>query len=575
MKPHIHLIETNLVPGLRPGIHCKPGSAWHGDSIPLNNIEAEPRLQCVPRQSLGTRRQGFALCLLCLVTLTFPSWTLAQDIPKDLLTVAEQSDFQATSKHSEVVELCQRLAKASPRIKLIADAGTTGEGRKQPLLVISDPPIGTPEEARQSKKVIVMAFANIHAGEVDGKEGVLMLARELGLAPNHPLFKDVIFLVYPNLNADGNDRFKLTNRPGQKGPALGMGIRENADGLDLNRDFVKLNSPEVRCLVKLFDQWNPHIIIDCHTTNGSYHRHVITYDVNKHPACDKAINTLACDKIVPELNERLDKKGGWKGFWYGNFNRDKTVWETYGHQPRFSTQYCALRQRIGILSESYSYASYKDRVLASKDFVNVILDYAAAHKDEIVKTLEEAVQRQITGEQQVALRAKIVPMPGRYTVLGFAEKDENGRRVRTETPKEYSVTYVGGVEATLTVPRPTAYLVPRQFPLAIETLRRHGIAFEEVDKDNDFDVEVYKVTKLSQSQVGYQKHKLVTVDAEKRADKKNIKAGAYVLVKTQQPLGNLASFLLEPKADDGLTTWNYFDEGLKEGEDFPVLRVVK
>ena len=108
------------------------------------------------------------LCLLAVVSMFFVSPAFGQDIPKELLTVAEQSDFQATSKHSEVVELCQRLAKASPRIKLIAEAGTTGEGRKQPLLVIADPPIGTPEEARKSKKIIVMAFANIHAGEVDG-----------------------------------------------------------------------------------------------------------------------------------------------------------------------------------------------------------------------------------------------------------------------------------------------------------------------------------------------------------------------------------------------------------------------
>ena len=214
-------------------------------------------------------------------------------------------------------------------------------------------------------------------------------------------------------------------------------------------------------------------------------------------------------------------------------------------------------------------------MLASKDFVNVILDYAAAHKDEIIKTLEDAAQRQIKGDQQIALRAKIVPMPGRYTVLGYDEKDENGRRVRTEAPKEYSVTYDGGVQATLNVPRPNGYLIPKSYSLVIENLHRHGIALEEVDKDRDFDVEVYKVTKISPSQASYQKHKLVTVDAEKRAEKKSVKPGEYVLAKTQQPLGNLASFLLEPKADDGLTSWNYFDEGLKEGQDFPVLRVVK
>lgn len=514
------------------------------------------------------------ICFTLLVTLLLTASGSAEDFPKELLTVAERSDFQATSQHAEVVELCQRLAQASPRIKLIPDAGVTGEGRKQPLLVLADPPVGTPEEARQSNKVIVMAFANIHAGEVDGKEGVLMLARELGLAKDHPLFKNVIFLVYPDLNADGNDRIKLTNRPGQKGPALGMGIRENATGLDLNRDFVKLDSPEVRCLVKLFNDWNPHIIIDCHTTNGSYHRHTITYDTNKHPACDAAIIKLANDKMIPELNARLDKKG-WKGFYYGNFNRDRTVWETYGHQPRFSTQYCALRQRIGILSESYSYASYKDRVLASRDFVHSILDYADAHKDEISKTLDDAAQRQIKENTKVPLRATIVPMPGRFTVLGYEEKEQDGRRVRTDIPKEYGVTYVGGVEATFSVDRPQAYLVPRLFPAALRNLSQHGIVITELEKDLEVQVEVYHITKLTQSQSSFQKHKLVQAEVEKKSGKRLCKAGDYVLIRCQQPLGNLASFLLEPRADDGLMAWNYFDETLKEGQEYPVLRVVK
>lgn len=514
---------------------------------------------------------------ICFSTLFFAltSISLGEDVPKELQTVAELSHFEATSKHAEVVEFCQRLAQASPRVKLISEAGTSGEGRKQPLLVIADPPIGTPEEAVQSGKIVVMAFANIHSGECDGKEGVLMLARELGLTANLPLLKDVIVLIYPNLNADGNDRFALTNRPGQQGPIQGMGIRANANGLDLNRDFVKLDSPEVRCLVKLFDQWNPHIIIDCHTTNGSYHRHVITHDTCKHPACDEAIIKLTNSKMIPELNDRLDKKGGWKGFYYGNFNRDKTTWETYGHQPRFSTQYCALRQRIGILSESYSYAPYKDRILASKDFVHVILEYAAAHKDEIARTLAEAAQRQMSATQQVAVRAKIVPMPGRYTVLGFAEKEENGKRVRTTTPAEYAVTYVGGVQATVSVARPAAYLIPSQFSGAIENLQRHGIQITKLADDTEYEVEAYRVTRVSQSQNEYQKHKLMNIEVDAaRKDKRRVPAGT-VLVKTSQPLGNLASFLLEPRSDDGLVIWNYFDAGLKEGEDFPVLRVVK
>ncbi|HMP18432.1 MAG TPA: M14 family metallopeptidase, partial [Gemmatales bacterium] len=387
------------------------------------------------------------LTLLCLV-----GSSLAEDIPAALLTVAEKSQFQATSKHAEVVELCEQLAKASPRIQLLPEAGTSGEGKPQPLLILADPPLVTPEEARRSGKVMVFAFANIHAGEVDGKEAVLMLARELGLASDAKLFQEVIVLIYPNLNPDGNDRFALNNRPGQAGPAQGMGIRANAQGLDLNRDFVKLDSPEIRCLVKLLDAWNPHIIIDCHTTNGSYHRHVITYDCNKHPSSDEALLKYCSEKLMPALSERLEKKGGWKSFYYGNFNRDRTVWETYGHEPRYSTQYCALRQRIGILSESYSYASYKDRILASKDFVHSIIEYAAAHRAEIISLLQTVAEKQLKPDQEVTLRARVVPLPGRFTILGYAEKEENGKRVRTSDPREYAVTFVGGVEATLKVP---------------------------------------------------------------------------------------------------------------------------
>jgi hypothetical protein len=493
-----------------------------------------------------------------------------QPTNEKLLTVAEKSDFTATSSHAEVVALCHELAKASPRVKY-SEFGTTVEGRHMPLLVIADPPIETPEEAVRSGKTIVLVFANIHAGEVDGKEGVLILARELALAQHVPLFKNVVWLLAPDYNADGNDRFSTEHRRSQNGPSKGMGIRENANGLDLNRDFVKLESPEGRALVKLIDRWNPQVIVDCHTTNGSRHRHVITYDTNKHPACDARLIQFTNQKMMPELNDRLEKHGGWKGFYYGNFNRDKTEWVTYGHQPRFSTQYCALRNRIGILSESYSYAPYKDRIFASKDFVHSILEFASDHHQEI-NTLLDTIANDVTHPKvapQIALLAKLTAMPGRFTVLGYEEKDEDGKKVRID--KEYPVSYIGNVEATYSITRPTAYLVPKEYAKAIEKLREHGIKVEPLLSDAELHVEVYKVTKLTRANGAFQNHRLVTLDAEARNDVRKIPAGTMIVM-TNQPLGTLASFLLEPKADDGLATWNYFDDGLAEGKDFPVLR---
>jgi hypothetical protein len=495
------------------------------------------------------------------------------DKDETLLTVAEKSNWQATSKHDEVVALCTRLSQASPRVAM-SEFGTTTEGRKLPLLVLSDPPVKIPAEAAKSGKLVVLVFANIHAGEVDGKEGVLMLTRELAQSKDTKLFSDLIILVVPNLNADGNDKFSKENRRSQNGPAEGMGVRPNAAGLDLNRDFVKLESPEIAALVQLLNQWDPAVIVDCHTTNGSYHRHLITYDTSKHPACNVGVRKLAAS-MMPDLTERLDKQGGWKSCYYGNFNRDRSQWVTYGHEPRYSTQYFAVRNRLGLLSESYSYAPYKDRILASKDFVNVILDYAAAHKDEIRQTLKTADESSKTGKGPVALAAKVVPVPGRVTILGYEEKMEDGRRVRTNVPKEYAVTFVGGVEPTLSVDRPFAYLIPASFTKAVDNLKRHGITVETYPLELDTFVEVHKVTKHTRARGEFQKHVMnLPLETEPRQEMRKVPAGTFV-VSTSQKLGTLAALLLEPRAEDGLTVWNYFDEGLAEGKDHPVLRVVK
>ena len=153
--------------------------------------------------------------------------------------------------------------------------GVTNEGRSIPLVILANPPIQSSEQAKASGKAIIFAFGNIHAGEVCGKEALLMLTRELALQRNHPLFEDLIIVFAPIYTADGNERMSPDNRRGQIGPDE-MGQRPNAQGLDLNRDYIKLESPEARSLVRFFTEWDPHITIDTHTTNGSHHRYTLT-----------------------------------------------------------------------------------------------------------------------------------------------------------------------------------------------------------------------------------------------------------------------------------------------------------
>jgi hypothetical protein len=481
-----------------------------------------------------------------------------------LLTVAERSDYKATAKHAEVVEYCQELAKKSPLIRL-AELGVTTEGRKLPLVILADPPIATPEEAVKSGKLVVFAMGNIHAGEVDGKEGLLMLMRDLALAKERPLLKDLVLLFVPNFNADGGDLLDKANRKYQNGPPE-VGTRENAQKFDLNRDYIKLESPEVRALVRFFNEWDPALIIDCHTTDGSRHNYTITYDGPRHPAAAAGLIDFTRDTMLPDLAVRLKKHSGYLANFYGNFDRTKTLWESYPAQPRYGTQYVGLRHRIGILCESYVYASYKDRVLASRDFVLANFEFAAQNQAAIRKVLKDAESN--SSSAKLALRHKQVPLGKEMTIIGI----EGANVAPPGTTKEYVVTYLGKCEPTLQVTRPFAFVVPASYTKAIETLQRHGIVLEVLKEDAEVQVEVYRVDKLATAGKVYQGHRAMTVETTARQDKRRLKAGDIV-VRSNQALGTLAAFVLEPQSEDGLATWNFFDAGLMEGADYPVLRL--
>ena len=251
------------------------------------------------------------LVLACLPT--------APALDPDLLTVAESSGWKATATYDQVMRLLGRIEQRS-RVMRIRELGTSVEGRSIPLVILADPPVETAAEARAQGKTIVFAFGNIHAGEVCGKEALLMLTRELAQPPRHPLYEKLIIVFAPIYNADGNERFSPDNRPGQLGPAAGMGERPNAQGLDLNRDYVKLESPEARAMVRFLTEWDPHLTIDTHTTNGSLHRYALTYAAPLNPSGRPEPIGFVRDTMLPEITRRLRERTGYETFFYGNFN---------------------------------------------------------------------------------------------------------------------------------------------------------------------------------------------------------------------------------------------------------------
>jgi dipeptidyl aminopeptidase/acylaminoacyl peptidase len=513
---------------------------------------------------------------LVFFVLSFVSWPSSIHA-QALETVAEKSGYRATSRHAEVMDFCRELVLRSPLVKL-SEMGVSTEGRKLPLLILADPPLSTPEEAARSHKLVVYAQGDIHAGEVDGKEGILMLARDIATGPQRALLKNLVVVFCPIFNPDGNDRMAKTNRPGQVGPEEGMGTRHNAQDLDLNRDFVKLESPEVRALVAFLHRWNPAMVIDTHTTNGSFHRYLITYDGPRNAATDPALVARTRDILLPDAGKRLEQVSGYKSFYYGDFSPDHQRWETYPATPRYGVPYFGLRNEIGILSESYAYASYKDRVLASRDFVRACLEYAAAHAEELRGLLAEARERSIKAgkdprpDDRVAIRQKPAALGKPFTILGFIEEKRDGRTVATSTPRDYTAQYMGLCEPARTVARPYAYIIPADRKGVIENLQRHGIQVDMLREDIELPVEVATITKIERGKTPFQKHYLVSLEAKTEPQTRMIRAGSFI-VPTGQPLGNLIVYLLEAESEDGLATWNFFDDAIHEGQPFPVWRL--
>ena len=235
------------------------------------------------------------------------------------LTRPEATNYTETSRYDEVVAFMKAMAAASPRIH-VTTYGYTFEGRPMPLAVIGAPG-ATPEQVLATGKTRIYIQGNIHAGEVEGKEAALWLLRSIAKGERAAWFQHVVLLINPIYNADGNERVSVRNRGSQFGPIGGMGQRANAENLDLNRDNTKLETAEARSLARLLTQYDPHIAIDLHTTNGSDHGFYLTYETSVSPNTSPGITSLVRGDLLPAVTKAVKARHGWSYFYYGGPTR--------------------------------------------------------------------------------------------------------------------------------------------------------------------------------------------------------------------------------------------------------------
>jgi len=502
-------------------------------------------------------------------------------------TVAETSNYLSTSRYDDVMNFIAAVVQRDPDLR-VETFGTSNEGRALPLVIAGPAGVVDPNSARATGLPVVFVMANIHAGEVEGKEAAQMFLRDLATT-HRKLRDDVIFLIAPIYNADGNERMATDHRPTQLGPLNGYGTRENAQELDLNRDAMKLDSPEARGLISnVFARWDPLVFVDLHTTNGSYHGYQLTFSPSLNANVDEEITDFARDTLFPELGERMRKKHGKETYYYGNFVDQLTPekgWYTFDGRPRFGTNYGGLRNRFTILSEAYSYIDFKSRVEVTYQFVHeiaVTVERYGKKMQRIAAKADERIRRGKLRKQGVAF--ELAKWRDGVEVLwercfpaepgSGAPDPETGKGMITRTGEIVAVrmTDFGIFKVTERADVPFAYVIDGAATKAIDNLLAHGVVVERLNRDTELDVERFLIGEAKHAEEEFQQHNELTLSGKWKSADETVVAGTFV-VRMNQPLARLAFYLLDPRSDDGLFNWNFFDELL--GKVAPVRRIMK
>ncbi len=542
------------------------------------------------------------------------------------LTRPERTDYAETSRYDDVIAYMKQMAAVNPSIHLTT-YGYTHEGRPLPLAVIGAPGASA-AQVLATNKTRVYIQGNIHAGEVEGKEALLWLLRSIAKGERNAWLKTTVLLINPIYNADGNERVAVTNRGSQAGPVGGMGTRENAQGLDLNRDGTKMETAEARSMASLLTRYQPHVAMDLHTTDGSANSGFnMTYETSLNPNNSNAQMRLLRDDLLPAITAAVKAKHGSDWFYYGGVSGtgDQRAWRSDAElaKPRYTSTYFGVRNILGLLTETYSYASFKTRIVETYWFLEESLSYVASHGDTVREVVAKANRESIIG-QQLAVRQQLVKAPVLQKIV-FAPTisvrnpyvADRPYRLRPDGLGTAHVTseilpFFGTAEPTETTLAPRVWVVPisttstsapaqattaaptaaptafggarggaagtptqRMMAAVIDRLEAHGIRYSITAADQPFNGDRFKIATNTLDAREYQgSHKARTLTGVWEAAEQTLPAGSLV-IPMDQPLARLAFILLDPRSDDGFMWWNVLDAVLGLSPTpvyYPVLR---
>ena len=499
-------------------------------------------------------------------------------IPPEWRTHAEATGYRETPSYDDTVAFARRLAHASPCIDY-ESFGFSGEGRELPLVIASETGTFTPETAHAQGKAVVLIQACIHAGEPDGKDAGFALLRDLGITKTlEGLLTNVVLLFIPIYNTDGHERPSPYNRINQNGP-IEMGWRTTSTYQNLNRDYMKADTPETRAWILLWNQWKPDLFIDCHVTDGADYRCNITYHHEHHSGVDDAIVAWEREVFGGKVAPATEAAGNVIS-WYLEFidNRDLTLGtRDFNGSPRFSTGYVPIRNRPGILIETHMIKDYRSRVIGTYDFLLAALKEANRDPERLRKLGREADERTVTAGKtydperlfplDFALTEEVTPFQLRAFKYETEQSEVSGdlRVVYGTEPLDLTVPMYQTFRVTKAVAPPLEYIVPYQWTEVIDVLKAHGFQMKTLAEFFPVEIESYRFKNITWPHGPFEGRYMPRFDVERTTETRVFPAGSVILP-LNQPSAKVLMNLLEPEAPDSLVRWGFFNAIFEEKE---------
>jgi hypothetical protein len=521
--------------------------------------------------------------LLGVVTMTVQ----AADSNTDWTTPAEAAQFRTTPSYADTLTYLQRLQHTAPGVIRLTTFGTTPEGRPMTVVIASGDGTFDPAAARKAGKPVVLLQAGIHPGEIEGKDAGLMLLRDIAISGKYPHLLDHLVLVYiPVFSVDGHENSSPYHRINQNGPES-MGFRGQAQYLNLNRDYVKADAPEMLAWLKLWQKWLPDFLIDVHTTDGADYQYDLTWYTEDPHKLDPAVSAWQHDAIVNHAMPAYEKRGHLASIYLefkdGRDPRKGIV--NFGSGPRFSTGYAALQNRPALLIETHMLKPYANRVRATYDLVELMLEQINQHPAALLTTTARAdadtVARARDPKSRVPLTFKADPQSAPYQLKGYAftlshSDISNSPWIQYDPsqPKTFNIENWNGLLPDLSITPPAAYVVPAPWTAIIDKLDAHGIQYTRLDQAVTTRAEGYQLDDPEWAGKPFEGHLMLRNFNLRAVSREVALSPGSVIVPLDQRAANVVIQLLEPQAPDSLLHWGYLNATF-EAKEYGEPRVVE